>query len=88
MSKGHVVGNATLLEITCHGSYFVPYRHLGVTIKTFHVEMHNHLVENDMQKVTLAIAVKGTVLPAKSDIEDVFCLQSNKGLMIDRSLVY
>ena len=50
--------------------------------------MHNHLVENDMQKVTLALAVKGTVMPAKSDSKNVFCLQSNKGLMIDRSLVY
>ena len=83
LSKYHIVGNHMSRLI-----YLVLYRHLGVTIKTFHVEMHNHLVENDMQKVTLALAVKGTVLPAKSDSEDVFCLQSNKGLMIDRSLVY
>ena len=59
-----------------------------MTIKTFHVEMHNRLVENDVQKVTLALAVKGTVLPAKTDSEDAFCLQSNQGLMIDRPLVY
>ena len=30
----------------------------------------------------------GTVLPAKSDSDVKFCLQSYQGLMIDRSLVY
>ena len=29
-----------------------------------------------------------TILPAKSDSDDVFCLQKYQGLMIDRSLVY
>ena len=29
-----------------------------------------------------------TVLPAKSDSDVMFCLQSYKGLIIDRSLVY
>ena len=29
-----------------------------------------------------------TVLPAKSDSDIMFCLQSYQGLMIDRSLVY
>ena len=29
-----------------------------------------------------------TVLPAKSDSDVMFCLQSYQGLMIDRSLVY
>ena len=29
-----------------------------------------------------------TVLPAKSDSDDMLCLQSYQGLMIDRSLVY
>ena len=31
---------------------------------------------------------EGTVLPAKSDSDVMFCLQSYKGLIIDRSLVY
>ena len=31
---------------------------------------------------------KCTVLPAKSDTDDMFCLQSYQGLIIDRSLVY
>ena len=30
----------------------------------------------------------GTVLPAKSDNDVKFCLQSYQGLIIDRSLVY
>ena len=30
----------------------------------------------------------GTVLPAKSDSDVMFCLQSYQGLTIDRSLVY
>ena len=30
----------------------------------------------------------GTVLPDKSDSDDVFCLQTYQGLIIDRSLVY
>ena len=30
----------------------------------------------------------GTVLPAKSESDDMFCLQSHQGLRIDRSLVY
>ena len=29
-----------------------------------------------------------TVVPAKSDSDVMFCLQSDKGLRIDRSLVY
>ena len=29
-----------------------------------------------------------TVLPAKSDSDVMFCLQSNQGLIIDTSLVY
>ena len=29
-----------------------------------------------------------TVVPAKSDSDVMFCLQSNQGLRIDRSLVY
>ena len=29
-----------------------------------------------------------TVLPAKSDSDDMFCLQSDQGLLIDRSPVY
>ena len=29
-----------------------------------------------------------TVLPAKSDSDDMFCLQSYQGLVIDKSLVY
>ena len=30
----------------------------------------------------------GTVLPAKSDRDFMFCLQSYQGLIIDRSIVY
>ena len=30
----------------------------------------------------------GTVLPAKSDSDFMFCIQSYQGLIIDRSLVY
>ena len=29
-----------------------------------------------------------TVLPAKSDVDFMFCLQSYQGFIIDRSLVY
>ena len=32
--------------------------------------------------------VPATVLPAKSDSDVIFCLQSYQGLIIDRSLVY
>ena len=32
--------------------------------------------------------IGGTVLPAKSDSDVMFCLQSYQGLIIDRSLVY
>ena len=32
--------------------------------------------------------LSGSVLPAKSDIDFMFCLQSYQGLIIDRSLVY
>ena len=31
---------------------------------------------------------QGTVLPAKRDIDVMFCLQRNQGLIIDRLLVY
>ena len=31
--------------------------------------------------------IRATVLPAKSDSDDMFCLQSFQGLRIDRSLV-
>ena len=35
-----------------------------------------------------AIKQRRTFLPAKSDSDVMFCLQSYQGLMIDRSLVY
>ena len=40
--------------------------------------------------VVLAIAwqLYGTVLPVKSDSDDMFCLQSYQGLVIDKSPVY
>ena len=31
---------------------------------------------------------KSTILPAKSDSDDMFCLQSYQELVIDKSLVY
>ena len=39
----------------------------------------------------MTMSVKGvadTVLPARSDSDVMFCLQSDQGLRIDRSLVY
>ena len=39
-------------------------------------------------KSTMNLNLVGTVLPAKSDSDVVFCLQSFKGLIIDRLLVY
>ena len=33
-------------------------------------------------------SANATVLPAKSDSDFMFCLQSYQGLIIDRSLVY
>ena len=41
-----------------------------------------HTVLHCLQKYLFA----GTVLPAKSDSDAVFCLQSYQGLRIDRSL--
>ena len=37
---------------------------------------------------TELLVVSTTVLPAKSQGDVMFCLQSNQGLRIDRSLVY
>ena len=36
----------------------------------------------------IGISCTGIVLPAKSDSDVMFCLQSHQGLRIDRSLVY
>ena len=38
--------------------------------------------------IYLIVLVTFTILPAKSDSEVMFCLQSYQGLIIDRSLVY
>ena len=35
-----------------------------------------------------ALCATLTILPAKSDSDDMFCLQNYKGLIIDRSFVY
>ena len=42
----------------------------------------NRWAFDDLQSMT------ATVLPAKSDSDVMFCLQSNEGFIIDRSLVY
>ena len=47
--------------------------------------IHKHLDIWGSSKMWL---LSGTVLPAKSDSDDMFCLLSYKGLRIDRSLVY
>ena len=41
-----------------------------------------------IQGITTVIIIVGTVLPAKSDSDVLFCLQSCQGLGIDRSLGY
>ena len=41
-----------------------------------------------MMRQLFVIKMVSTVLPAKSDSDDMFCLQSYQGLLIDRSLVY
>ena len=38
--------------------------------------------------LNIRFIVSATVLPAKSDSDDMFCLQSYQGLIIDRSRVY
>ena len=40
------------------------------------------------RKASVCLHQKTTVLPAKSDSDVMFCLQSYKGLRIDISLVY
>ena len=39
-------------------------------------------------KVLFSVYIAGTVVPAKSDSDVMFCLQSYQGLIIDRSLLY
>ena len=51
------------------------------------------LLANNKGSVILFLSVQvkiksSTVLPAKSDSDYMFCLQSYQGLRIDRSLVY
>ena len=41
-----------------------------------------------MRGLSLIVKIPCTVLPAKSDSDVMFCLQSYQGLIIDRSLVY
>ena len=41
-----------------------------------------------LYRETLTESTRPTVLPAKSDSDVMFCLQSYQGLIIDRSLVY
>ena len=43
-------------------------------------------ISKNVQNMNLCKIV--TVLPAKSDSDVMFCLQSYQGLIIDRSLVY
>ena len=38
--------------------------------------------------LTTTTPCAGTILPAKSDSDDMFCLQSYQKLVIDKSLVY
>ena len=38
--------------------------------------------------IGLCLCVLSTVVPTKSDSDVIFCLQSYKGLRIDKSLVY
>ena len=48
----------------------------------------NALPESVISSADVADVCAATVLPAKSDRDFMFCLQSYQGLMIDRSLVY
>ena len=47
-----------------------------------------HKRQADITLLLEYIFLRITVLPAKSDSDVMFCLQSYEGLMIDRSLVY
>ena len=47
-----------------------------------------HMLFLFSSRSNLVLALKATVLPAKSDSDVMFCLQSYQGLRIDRSLVY
>ena len=49
--------------------------------------MQIHLLADDFHEVSQALLVTA-VLPAKSDSDFIFCLQSYQGLIIDKSLVY
>ena len=60
----------------------VPWVGLQCVIVVF--PNHTHLVF----VYTYISSEYSTVLPAKSDSDVIFCLQSNLGLRIDRSLVY
>ena len=49
--------------------------------------MQKDLLADDFHEVSQALLVT-TVVPAKSDSDFMFCLQSYQELIIDRSLVY
>ena len=47
---------------------------------------HTRFIVSDM--IEEFSSIRTAVLPAKSDSDVMFCLQSYQGLIIDRSLVY
>ena len=61
--------------------------HLAPTATTQDYQ-HLHSVRRVSRECTVQEKVYTTVLPAKSDSDFTFCLQSYQGLVIDRLLVY
>ena len=52
-----------------------------------HVFLSANILQGDIQ-IELVMVAEVTVLPAKSDSDVMFCLQSYQWLRIKRSLVY
>ena len=53
----------------------------------FWAKVHICRVRSDLLE-RHGVLIAGTILPAKSDSDAIFCLQSYQGLRIDISLVY
>ena len=52
------------------------------------IDKQKALSRDCIYKIEVQCSSKNTVLPAKSDSDFMFCLQSYQGLIIDTSLVY
>ena len=80
-----LLADSMSIQITCVGLYYVMHTLADTGLierkSVFKVSHQVRLKPNCLARVI-------TVLPAKSDSDVMFCLQSDHGLIVDRSLVY